>query len=81
MDSEYEYGSDNSVEGIYIILANYTLIIILMVHTSVADPEVWQGGFTVVYRTIYRARKRAAKNSATTPPFRNPIVLYKRVYT
>ena len=33
MDSEYEYDSDNSVEGIYIILANYTLIIILIVHT------------------------------------------------
>ena len=32
MDSEYEYDSDNSVEGIYIILANHTLIIILIVH-------------------------------------------------
>ena len=30
---------------------------------SVADPEVWQGGFTVVLPA------RAAKNSATTPPF------------
>ena len=33
MDSEYEYDSDNSVEGIYIILANHTLIIILIVYT------------------------------------------------
>ena len=28
-----------------------------------ADPEVWQGGFTVVEQS---------ENSATTPPFRNP---------
>ena len=38
---------------------------------SVADPEIWQGGFTgVPYSTIHRVHKRAAQNYAVTPPFR-----------
>ena len=34
---------------------------------TVADPEIWRGGFIAV-----RVRKRAAQNPATTPPFHYP---------